>query len=341
MSFDAHIGLGLWEVQGQAVFLLRASELALKGRNRQAFLRAALSGTFGRLSSFVLVLEDLDPPDAQGRPAFSLGVQDAMRTSMDYSARAAREASVALGFAAAAAAEFALISGKAVPELVMLNTQEVFSVQSAAGMVCTTRFSARATAGANKLLPTAAPTHRLASGIEVSLVDAGQALLMLRADAIGASGREPIGKRFKNALSGQQWDELYDEVSGLLDPNDEQEVRLLGLERARELPLVWVSSPGSDIAEMDCSIRYSQDGRAVSPMPGPAQLSLVAAAAVPGTILQQITRTLPGLDCRLGLGKEVLVASAEAVVSATGQARLEALTMHQSVRCLIRGQHPL
>jgi hypothetical protein len=340
MSVQAHLSLALWEVQGQAVYVFRASDLAPKGRNRQGFLRAVLSGTLGRLSSFVLILEDLDSPDTLGRPSFSLGVSDAMRGSIDFSARAVREGSAALAFAAAAAAEFAQITSKACAEIVLLNSQEVFRIQNAAGKVCTTRLSARTTAGVSKLLPTLAPRHRLSSGIDVTLVDAGQMILLLRADAIGATGREQPGKRFKNNWNSQQWDELYDEVSGLLDPNDELEVRLLGLERARELPLVWVSPPVGDNSDMDCSIRFSPDGRTVAPISGPAQLSVVAAAAVPGTILQQITRTLPGLDCRLGLGTDVLVASADAVVFAGGQARLQALTMHQSVRCLLRGQHP-
>ncbi len=341
MSLVSPLSISVWEVQGRAVLVLRASDLQAKGRDRQAFIRSLLSASLATLSNFIVILEDVEPLDDQGRPAYSLGVFDASRATLDYSARSVRDTSACLGFAAAAAGEFTFLMGKAIPEIILLTTREVMRVEIAGSMVCATRMSSRNTAGANKLLPTSASSHRLASGVEISIVDAGQPLLLLRADAIGASGREPIGRRFKSQLTQLQWDELYDEVSGLLDPQDAQEVRLLGLERARELPLVWIAPPGHEGAEMDCSVRYSADGRTVEPMPGAAQLTLVAAASVPGTVLQQITRTLPGLDCRLGLGAEVLVASADTSVSAAGQARLLALTMHQSVRCVLRGHSPL
>jgi PrpF protein len=335
------VSVSLWEVQGSAVLVLRASELVVRGRDRQALVRSLMSSSLSTLSLYIVILEDLEPVDEHGRPCYSLGVFDPSRPALDFSARSLRDANAYLSFAAAAAGEFACVTGKAVPEIALTNTQEILSVESAGSLVCATRRSSRSTVGANKLLPTGVTSHRLASGVEISIVDAGQPLLLLRADAIGASGREPIGKRFKNQLTQLQWDELYDEVSGILDPQDAVEVRLLGLERARELPLVWIAPPSQEGAEMDCSVRYSSDGKNVVLMPGAAQLSLVAAASVPGTVMQQITRTLPGLDCRLGLGAEVLVASAEISMTAAGQARLLSLTMHQTVRCLLRGYSPL
>jgi PrpF protein len=341
MTVLSPLAISIWEVQGRAVLVLRASDLLGKGRDRQGFARGLLAGILSKLSPSLAILEDLDPPDEHGRPSYTLGLFDPTRVALDYSARAARDANACLGFAAAAAGEFAFLTGKVVQEVVLFNTQEVLRTESAASLVGVTRMSSRNTSGASKLLPSCAPSHRLSSGLEISVVDAGQPLLLVRADAIGASGREPQGRRFKSKLTQLQWDELYDEVSGILDPQDSQEVRLLGLERARELPLVWIAPPGSESAEMDCTTRYSADGKFVTAMPGSAQLTLVAAASVPGTVLQQITRTLPGLDCRLGLGGEVLVASADTSQPQAGQARLLSLTMHQSVRCVMRGHIPL
>jgi PrpF protein len=166
-------------------------------------------------------------------------------------------------------------------------------------------------------------------GLQISVVDAGEPIIVVRAESIGANAREALGARCR--FSRIDWNAF-----------DAQVARLCGFDLALALqPLVWVANAprGSDAAlRMDCSVRSSLDRAKVTTLSGKARMSLISAAAIPGSVLQQMVRALPGVDARLGLDQEVVVACAEVQMRKDAQWCLHSLSMQQQVERVLEAQ---
>jgi 2-methylaconitate cis-trans-isomerase PrpF len=176
--------------------------------------------------------------------------------------------------------------------------------------------------------------------IEVTCVSVGAPTVFVRADAIGLSAREAPGELARRRA-------LLERLQG---------VRAAAIERfgaqvgAARLRLAWVARPlgyrsgaGVDIAPdaIDLLVRGldargpSRDGA------GADALAVAVAAAVPGTVVAEVARTLPGVPTRIGHAGGTLAVGAEVSVSedrgGRSRWRVERCVLSRSARRLMSG----
>lgn len=177
--------------------------------------------------------------------------------------------------------------------------------------------------------------------IEATCVNVGAPTVFVRADALGLSGREGPGELERRRG-------LLDRLHG---------VRAAAIERfgaqgaAGNLRLAWVARPaayrssaGVDIAaEAVDLLARSFDGTGVSrDEAGAEALAVAVAAAVPGTVVADVARTLPGVPTRIGHAGGTLAVGADVSVFAEvrgGQSRwcVDRCVLSRSARRLMSG----
>ena len=199
---------------------------------------------------------------------------------------------------------------------------------------------------AERPLPTGAVKDRLelADGtvLEVSLIDAGQPTVIVRADQIGLHGRESAGQ--------------VDRKPALLDRLEAIRVAAairMGLaagtaeagRRSATPTVAWVAPPqrtaltgGRTLAAdtVDMLARMLAMGRLHPAVSGPVSFALAVAAAIPGTVVSEVARTVPGVPIRIGHPGGVLTIGAM-VSMLRGRWRVEKCLLSRSARRLMRG----
>jgi 2-methylaconitate isomerase len=162
-----------------------------------------------------------------------------------------------------------------------------------------------------RLLPTGNTKDWLtiagAGKIQVSLINAGHPTVFVRASAFGLKGNE-----LPDAIHRDK--KLLDKLNAVraraalamgLEPDTREPTTSL-----TELPqLAWLASPmayrtsnGRDVApfEYDVLARVMSMGRVHPAFTDSGAIALGVAAALPGTIANEIARTLPGISTRIG-----------------------------------------
>jgi hypothetical protein len=198
---------------------------------------------------------------------------------------------------------------------------------------------------ARSVLPTRSIQDTLAAGdlglVPASLIDTGDAAIFVRAADIGLTGREKLESLERNS-----------KVLGRLGTLRVEGAVAMGMSRTRaekegaRLPrLVWVAPPvgyrtagGQEVARdsMDVLARgYGNDGLDRSFGVRHA-ISVAVAAALPGSVVSQVARTLPGVATRIGHPSGVQSAWA-AVRRHTAEWVMEQATISRSARCLMSG----
>lgn len=199
--------------------------------------------------------------------------------------------------------------------------------------------------GQPPLLPTGAAQDLLRLGalgeLRATLIDTGEPVAFLRAEALGLSGRElPAELKGKRRLAS-----LVEAIRvqaalamGLADTAEEA-VRLRS-----GLPVVaWVARPaayrgsaGNEIAadRVDVLARMMAGGRLHASIADGVSIALAAAAALPGSVVGEVARTLPGVPTRIGHPAGTLTVGAELSRSAAGWRCDKAVLSHGARRLM-------
>ncbi|GAA4334830.1 2-methylaconitate cis-trans isomerase PrpF [Pigmentiphaga soli] len=193
---------------------------------------------------------------------------------------------------------------------------------------------------ARAILPTANAQDRLrvdgVGELAATLAVAGLPAVFVRAADLGLTGRErPDAVRRDAALQAR-----LEAVRGA-------GAAAMGARGRAEGPpvLAWVAPPaayrtagGDDVAadRVDVLARIFADGRLQAEFGTGAAISLAAAAALPGTVVSQVARTLPGVAARIGHAGGVQTVGAAVARQDHGWV-MEHATVSRSARCLMSG----
>ena len=195
------------------------------------------------------------------------------------------------------------------------------------------------------LLPTGSPTNVLdddGSAITVSLVDSTLPVIIVRAADVGLSGTELPGGIDANRPA-----------MALLERLRQAGAAAMGFQTCPEVvPKIAVIAPPQDSTTLDGAdldadsvdimVRMISMGKAHLAVPGTGAMCLAAAAAVPGTLVSDITghhsteQSTEHSIVRLGTPSGAVIAAAD---YADGE--LASTTLIRTARILMRGQVPL
>ena len=194
--------------------------------------------------------------------------------------------------------------------------------------------------------PTGCTREALAVGgvgeLEATLLDVGGPSVFVRADALGFTGRETPREIARGRRAPERIEALRRAAAARLGLDGSPAARA-GLPR-----VAWVAKPagyrdagGVDVpAEaIDLLLREAPGARAAE-CDGTLALAAAVAAAVPGTVVCDVARTLPGVATRIG-GAEGTTAVAAEVARLDGGGRsgwrLERCVLSRSARRLLAG----
>lgn len=202
-------------------------------------------------------------------------------------------------------------------------------------------------AQAPPLLPTGSPQDLLRvpglGEIRATMITAGNPTVFVRADAIGLSGRELPDdlKGRKGVLARLEAIRAAASVRMGLAETLEEATRL----RPATPKVAWVARPlayrssaGIEILadSIDVLARIMSMGKLHHAFTGTGSIALAAAAALPGTVVDEVARTLPGVPTRIGHVSGTLSVGAE-LSRADGQWRFDKAVLSRSARCLMSG----
>ena len=193
---------------------------------------------------------------------------------------------------------------------------------------------------ARGILPTANVQDRLRveglGELPVTFATAGQAAIFVRAADIGLTGKEKPDALRRDTARLERFEALRAEGASAM-----------GLRGRDTAPvLVWVAPPASyktacglDVAgdRVDILARTFFDGRLQAAFGTRVSISLAAAAALPGTVVSQVARTLPGVPTRIGHAAGVQTVGASVLRREQGDWVMEHATVSRSARCLMSG----
>ena len=178
--------------------------------------------------------------------------------------------------------------------------------------------------------------------ITTTLLLAGAPSVFVRAVDIGLTGREQqdVFKRSAKLLASLEavrtgGAELMGASTGVRNA-----ARLLA-----ETRVVWIAAPagyktslGLDVpqASVDVLARVLSDGRMQQTFDSAGAISMAAATALPGSLVAQVARTLPGVGTRIGHASGVLTVDASVVRRANAWV-MERASMSRSARFLMSG----
>lgn len=154
--------------------------------------------------------------------------------------------------------------------------------------------------------------------LDATLTAVGEPIAFVRADALGLSGREQPAEVERNRRLLERIEALRLQAAvrmGLADSID-------AASRSRgPMPAVcWIARPaayratsGADVAaeSVDVLARCLAGGRLQAVPGGTGSLAIAVAAAVPGTVVAEVARTLPGVPVRIGHPTGTLAAGAD------------------------------
>lgn len=201
--------------------------------------------------------------------------------------------------------------------------------------------------GALALLPTGNPQDLLEvpglGRLAVTMITAGNPTVFFRADALGLSGRELPEEvdRDRKLLERLEAIRAHASVAMGLADTPAEASRL----RPATPKVSWLAKPapfrtsaGVEVGaeRIDVLARIMSMGRLHHAYTGTGSIALGAAAALPGSLANEIARTLPGVATRIGHVSGVLAVGAE-VVCDNGTWRMDRALMSRSARRLMSG----
>jgi len=200
--------------------------------------------------------------------------------------------------------------------------------------------------GATDLLPTGRVQDVLqiegVGELPVSLIRTDEVSIFVRAADLGLNGREKPDAFNRDAKTLARLEMVRREGAVAMGLMSRARAEKPGASLPR---LVWVAPPmsyksvsGMDVPKdsIDVLARAMADGRMQRGFGTRSAISLAVAAAVPGSIVSQVARTLPGVATRIGHASGVQAAWATVVRKGSGWA-LERATVSRTARCLMSG----
>ena len=179
--------------------------------------------------------------------------------------------------------------------------------------------------------------------LTVTMITAGNPTIFVRAQALGLTGRELPDdiNRDRKLLERLELVRSHAAVAMGLAENSAEATRV----RPATPKLAWVARPANyrssagvelDADRHDVLARIMSMGKLHHAFTGTGAIALAAAAATPGTIVNEIARTLPGVATRIGHVSGVLAVGAD-ISSHEGRWRLDKAVMSRSARRLMSG----
>jgi 2-methylaconitate cis-trans-isomerase PrpF len=200
--------------------------------------------------------------------------------------------------------------------------------------------------GLGGILPTGQPQDTLdvpdLGTLQATLLNAGVPTAFVRATDLGLTGRELPDSLRRQAKALAVLDAVRIEAAARMGASAgvRAAARLLA-----DLRIVWIAAPsayrtgqGLEVprANVDVLARVFAGGQAQRSLDGPAAIATAAAAALPGSLVSQVARTLPGVATRIGHASGVLTVDASVVRRSSGWI-MERASMSRSARCLMSG----
>ncbi len=202
--------------------------------------------------------------------------------------------------------------------------------------------------GGAALLPTGNAQDDLevrgAGKIRATMITAGNPTVFVRAASIGLSGKEQSANvdRDRKLLERLEAIRAAAAVRMGLAETPEDATR----NRPATPKLAWVARPASyrtsageevSVERIDVLARIMSMGRLHHAFTGTGSIALAAAAALPGTIVNEVARTLPGVATRIGHASGTLAVGAEVSRAEDGHWRVDKAVLSRSARRLMTG----
>ena len=179
--------------------------------------------------------------------------------------------------------------------------------------------------------------------IEVTIIDAGGPIVFVRAEALRLTGREPIEKIISNRRQADQLELIRGHAAVAMGiAHDPRET----ISHPALVPvLCWLGKPASfrtqaglDISAdaVDVIAQFFAVGPLEHGFDGVGSIALAMACAIPGTIANEIARTLPGIPTRVGHPAGLLTIGAE-VRQDHAVWHADKASLSRSARCLMSG----
>ena len=202
--------------------------------------------------------------------------------------------------------------------------------------------------GAAALLPTGAVQDTLevprVGGVSATMVTAGNPTVFVRASSLGLNGREASADvdRDRKLLDRLEAIRAAAAVRMGLAGTIEEATR----HRPATPKISWVARPaayrtsagvevGAD--RIDVLARIMSMGKLHHAYTGTGSIALAVAAALPGSVVNEVARTLPGLPTRIGHQSGVLAVGAEVSRREDGSWRVDKAVLSRSARRLMSG----
>ena len=180
--------------------------------------------------------------------------------------------------------------------------------------------------------------------ITATMVCAGDPTVFVRAASIGMSGREAAAdiERDRKLLDKLEAIRAAAAVRMGLAATPEEVARM----KISSPKIAWVGRPavyrteaGEEVTadRIDVLARLVSGGRLHHGLTGATAISLAAAAALPGSVVNEVARTLPGLPTRIGHQSGVLAVGAELSRHEDGSWHVDRAIISRSARRLMSG----
>ena len=213
--------------------------------------------------------------------------------------------------------------------------------------------------GVRGLLPTGNPSDLLhvpeleeflpsngtsrAGTLRATMISAGSPTVFVRADALKLSGRELPASVNRDPRLLARFEAVRARAAvamGLARTADEATRSRPTMPKIAFVaaPVTYRSSAGSDIDKtgIDVVARIVSMGKLHHAFTGTGSIALAVAAALPGTVVSEVARTLPGVPTRIGHVSGVLAVGA-VIDQRDGRWHVERAVMSRSARRLMDG----
>lgn len=180
--------------------------------------------------------------------------------------------------------------------------------------------------------------------IEVTMITSGNPAVFVHAESIGLTGREmPVSFNPKLSKLGAGLEAIRAHATVAMGLAETPEIATH--ERPATPKLSWVAAPrsykassGIDVTagSIDVLARIMSMGKLHHAFTGTGSVALAVAAALPGSVVNQVARSLPGVPTRIGHVSGTLSVGAQ-LSQQDGAWRLDKAIMSRSARRLMSG----